>query len=169
MAPPPPTDGAILTPCYIMGEVISSAARAKLGGLFYNGKEACPIFITLKELGYPQPPTIIVTNNSTATGIANDTIKQKRSKAIDMQFYWTRDRVRLAHLHIIWQKGKLNKAEYSMKHHLASHHQQIRSVYLQDANNPTKNYFDVLQDAKNSENVSPNIMPVCGEGVLISG
>jgi hypothetical protein len=65
----------------------------KLGGLFYNSKEeACPIIhITLEELGHPQPPTVLVTDNtSTATGIANDTVKQKRSKAINMRFYWTR-------------------------------------------------------------------------------
>jgi hypothetical protein len=167
--PPPPANGAILTPCHIMREVVSSAAEAELGGLFYNGKEACPIRITLEELGYPQPPTVIVTDNSTATGIAHDTVKQRRSKAIDMRFYWTRDRVRQGQFHVIWQKGKLNKADYFTKHHPASHHQQIRSVYLHDDNAPTKNYFDVLQDAENSENLPPNIMPVRGEGVLISG
>ena len=169
MDPPPPANGAILTPCSIMREVVSSAAEAELGGLFYNGKEACPIRITLEELGYPQPPTVIVTDNSTATGIANDTVKQKRSKAIDMRFYWTRDRVRQGQFHVIWRKGKLNKADYFTKHHPASHHRQIRSVYLHDDKDPAKNYFDILQDAENSENISPNPLSVRGEGVLISG
>ncbi len=36
----------------------------------------------------------MATDNSTASGIATDTVKQKRSKAVDMQFYWIRDRVR---------------------------------------------------------------------------
>jgi hypothetical protein len=73
-----------------------------------------------------------------------------------MQFYWTLDRVRQGQFHIIWRKGKLNKADYFTKHHPASHHQQICSFYLHDANNPTQDYFDVLQDAENSENISPN-------------
>jgi hypothetical protein len=70
-----------------MREVLSSAAKAELGALFHNGKEACAIHITLKELGHPQPPTPINTANSTASGIANNTVKQKHSKAIDMHFY----------------------------------------------------------------------------------
>jgi hypothetical protein len=57
-----------------MREVVSSAAEAKLAALFHNGKEANPICITLQELGHKQPPTPIQTDNSTATGIANDSI-----------------------------------------------------------------------------------------------
>ena len=143
---PPPTNGAILTPCMILKEVVSSAAEAELAGAFHNGKEACPIRITLEELGYPQPATIIVTDNSTAAGISNDTVKQKRSKAIDMRFYWIRDRVRQGQFRILWKKGILNKADYFTKHHPASHHQQIRSSYLHIANASTPNYFEVLQE-----------------------
>jgi hypothetical protein len=86
--PMSPSNGAVLTPCHIMQVVVSSAAEAELGRQFFNRKEAHPICITLEELGHPQPPTVvIVTDNSTATGIANDTVKQKRSKLIDMHFY----------------------------------------------------------------------------------
>jgi hypothetical protein len=94
-----------------MHAVVSSTAEAELGGLFYNGKEACPIHITLEELGYPQPPTVLVTNNSTATGIANNTVKQKRSRAIDMCFYWTLDRVRQGQFHVICRVKKANSIQ----------------------------------------------------------
>jgi hypothetical protein len=60
-----------------MREVVSSAAEAELAALFHNGKEACPIRITLEELGHPQPPTPLTTDNNTASGISNDTVKQK--------------------------------------------------------------------------------------------
>jgi hypothetical protein len=60
-----------------MREVVSSAAEAELAALFHNGKEACPLCITLEELGHLQPATPIQTDNSTASGIANDTVKQK--------------------------------------------------------------------------------------------
>jgi hypothetical protein len=145
-APSPPSNGAIDVMCQILREVVSSAAEAELAALFHNGKTACPLRICLTELGHPQPPTPIVTDNSTASGIANDTIKQKRSKAIDMRFYWIRDRARQGQFQIYWKKGALNKADYFTKHHPASHHQQIRSSYLYSPDDPSRNYFDCLQD-----------------------
>ena len=36
---------------------------------------------------WPQPPTPIQVDNSTAVGISNQTIKQKIPKAMDMRFY----------------------------------------------------------------------------------
>jgi predicted transposase YdaD len=57
-------------------------------------------------------------------------MKQRRSKAIDMRFYWIRDRVRQGKFIIYWRHRALNKADYFTKHHPVSHHQQIRSSYL---------------------------------------
>jgi hypothetical protein len=144
--PAPPGNRAINILCSIMQEVVSSAAEAKLAALFHNGKEANPIRITLQELGHEQPPTPIQTDNSTATGIANDSIKQKRSKAIDMRFYWIRDHVRQGQFHIFWKKGIHNRADYFTKHHPASHHQDIRSSYLYEPTNHSKNSFECLQE-----------------------
>jgi hypothetical protein len=70
-----------------MKAVVSSAAEAELGALFYNGKEAAWLRTTLINMGHAQPPTPIQTDNSCAAGIANGTVKQRRSKAIDMRFY----------------------------------------------------------------------------------
>jgi hypothetical protein len=86
-------------------EVLSNAAESELGGLFHNGKEAVPKRITLEELGHPQPATPMVTDNSTDTGIANDSMKQKRSKAMDMRFYRIRDRVRQGQFLVYWKRG----------------------------------------------------------------
>jgi hypothetical protein len=86
--PDPPNNGAIHVLCHIMREVLFSAAEAELAGVFHNGKEACPLRACLTELGHPQPLTPIQTDNSTAASIANNSIKQKRSKAMDIRFYW---------------------------------------------------------------------------------
>jgi hypothetical protein len=110
---------------------MASAAEAEVGGLFINGQTACPLRTTLEELGHPQPATIIVTDNACAKGIADDTVKQKRSKAIDMRFYWIRDRVDQKQFTILWKRGTENLADYFTKHHPASHHQRVRSRYLQ--------------------------------------
>ena len=84
----PTMNGAIHVMCTTMREAMSSAAEAKLGSLFHNGKEVYLLRLALKELGHAQPPTPIQTDNSTAVDIANDAIKQRRSKAIYMRFYW---------------------------------------------------------------------------------
>jgi hypothetical protein len=86
--PSPPMNGAIVVPCKVMCEVLlSSASKAELATLFYNGKEGAPLHITLEELGHPQPPTPMVTYNSMVSGIVNESVKQKCSKAMDMRFY----------------------------------------------------------------------------------
>ena len=178
---PPPNNGPIHVLCQIMREVVSSAAEAELGALFHNAKEACPIRTSLEELGHPQPPTPIQTDNSTAHGIANDTVKQKRSKAIDMRFYWVRDRVRQKQFHIFWQKGSLSRADYFTKHHPASHHQTVRPFYLHTDTSHNDNYYQCLFDDTDATPMSPTIatnnnfesvscaVTAAGEGVLIPG
>ena len=158
-----------------MREVLSSAAEAELGALFHNGKEACPLRIALEEMGHPQPATPMATDNNTASGIATDTVKQKRSKAIDMRFYWIRDRVRQGQFKIFWNKGKTNRADYFSKHHPASHHQAIRSTYLYSPSNPAKNYFECLAESDHAPtDIAPHAksltlqQPAPGEGVLLA-
>jgi len=48
-------------------------------------------------MGHPQPATPIQTDNEVAEGIIHDHIKQQRSKAINMQFYWVNDCVHQGH------------------------------------------------------------------------
>jgi hypothetical protein len=81
---------------------MSSTAEAEIGALYLNAKEATVIRTTLDEMGHPQPATPMETDNSTACGIMNRTVKQVRSKAIDMHFYWVRDRVKQGHFRIYW-------------------------------------------------------------------
>ena len=69
-----------------MSYVMGSAAEAEISANYINGQEAIPIRTLLHELGHPQPATPIQFDNSTADSFANDSIKQKRSKAIDMHF-----------------------------------------------------------------------------------
>ena len=80
-------NGAVLNLAAIMKMVLSSAAEAEFGALFHNTKEATPLRTTLEELGHPQPTTPVLVDNSTALGLANDTVTQRRSRAIDMRFY----------------------------------------------------------------------------------
>jgi hypothetical protein len=151
-------NGAVNVLCTVMREVLASAAEAELAALFHNGREACPLRTTLEELGHAQPATPIQTDNSTAAGIANDTVKQKRSKAIDMHFYWIRDHVHQGQFVICWKKGSLNRADYFTKHHSTAHHQAIRSAYLYEPNG-SPNYFDCLRDEEDNPPKKVNFAP----------
>jgi hypothetical protein len=122
--------GTVLASTAIMNAVLASASEAEIGALYENTRKASILRTTLEEMGYPQPPTPVQTDNSTACGIANDNIKQQRSQAIDMRFYWVRDRVQQQQFNIYWAPGKRNLADYYTKHHSATHHQQIRELYL---------------------------------------
>ena len=106
------------------------AAEPKIGATFHNGQEAVPIHTTLTELGHLQPLTPIRIKNSTAEGFANDTIKQKISKAINMRFYWIQERTQQGQFFIYWKPGSTNLGEYFTKHHSPAHHRLMRPTYL---------------------------------------
>jgi len=91
----PPLNGAVSIFSSVLCKVVSSTTEAKLAALFHNGKEACPMQIALEEKGHPKPPTPIVTNNQTASGIANDDVRQKRPKAIDLRFCMSKTKVKI--------------------------------------------------------------------------
>ena len=50
-----------------MKNVMASAAEAEMGALFVNGQEVMVLRNILAEMGHPQPPTPIRTDNSTST------------------------------------------------------------------------------------------------------
>ena len=117
-------NGSISVIATIIKNVMASAAEAEIGALFINARHALPIRVTLIELGHPQPATPLETDNSTANGIMNKTVKQNRSKEIDMRFYWLQDQVPQG------QFVSTNLSNYPTKHHSTYHHRQIRSAYL---------------------------------------
>jgi hypothetical protein len=74
-----------------MKNVLSLAAEAEISALFDNTEKAVVLCTILEEMKYPQPATLVQTDNSTACGIANSNLCQQHSRAIDMRFYWIWD------------------------------------------------------------------------------
>ncbi len=126
----PPNNGAILNIAQIIKAVMSSAAEAEIGALFINAKEAVYIRNMLTEMGHPQPPTPIQTDNSTAEGFINNKIQAKRTKSMDMRHYWLKCREAQEQFRFFWRPGGQNLADYWTKHHPAAHHQNIRMEFL---------------------------------------
>ena len=125
-----PDNGAVLNVAQIIKAVMSSAAEAELGALFINAKHAVPMRHTLEEMGHPQGRTPIQTDNSTANGVVNGKIQPKATKAMDMRYYWLRDREAQNFFQFHWKPGKNNMADYWTKHHAAMHHANIRPQIL---------------------------------------
>jgi hypothetical protein len=93
-----------------------------------NSKEGEVLQTTLEELGHPQPPTPMETENTTATCYSNGTIKQKRAKAMDMRFYWIKDRVKQGQFNVYWGLGYQNLADYFTKYHSPANHKTLRKI-----------------------------------------
>ena len=129
-------NGAICTLCAILKHVAASAAEAELGSLFLNTKEAKVIRLILTEMGYPQPPTPIHVDNATAVGIANNTIKKQRSRAMDMRYFWVADQVDQDKVNASWHPGQENLGDCVTKHHPGKCHQQVRPIFTHQKASP---------------------------------
>jgi hypothetical protein len=68
---------------------------------------------------------MLLCDNACAVGLANDTVKMRRSKSIDMRYHWIKDRVKQTHFNVIWQKGADNLADFFTKPLPASQHQKL--------------------------------------------
>jgi hypothetical protein len=120
------TNGEILIISTVLKHVMSSAAEAEIGAVFINAKEGTVLCTTLEEVGHPQPPTPFETDNTTATGYSNGTIKQKR----------TRDRVKQGQFHVYWGPGYRNLADYFTKNHSPAHHKRMCEIYIHTSDQP---------------------------------
>ena len=95
-------NGAIDYISSVIPTVCSSVAEAEYAALFLTGRAITYVRNILQDLGYPQQATTIYCDNSCAVGVANDSVKQKRSKAVDMRYHWLRDQVRQGKLVVTW-------------------------------------------------------------------
>jgi hypothetical protein len=80
-------NGAFHVSTTILHFVVASAAKAELGALYHNCQTGIIFRLTLTDMGHPQPKTPVHCDNATAVGIANNTIRRQRSRAMEMRFF----------------------------------------------------------------------------------
>ena len=117
----------------IIDVVVSSAMEAEIAGIFVNAQASIPLRNTLEDLGFPQDPTLIISDNLVGVNILNENTSPKKSKSIDMRYYWIRDRIRQKQFRLEWQPGVTNLADYLTKIHPVKHYQAVRSTFVRDA------------------------------------
>jgi hypothetical protein len=127
-------NGSILNVATVIKNVVASAAQSEVGACFHTAQSGAPLRFTLTDLGQTQPPTPLRTDNSTAYGIVNKTIKQKQSKAMDMRYHWLTDRVRQKQFDVYWRPGRENLGDYHTQHHSAKHHKDMRHLIVHEKN-----------------------------------
>ena len=132
-----PPNGPILNTTGILANVMSAASEAEAAALFTNMKEGVIQRIALEEMQWPQPPTPITVDNSRVAGLAQDTIKANKSRAMDMCLHWIQDWAQQRQFLVTWAPGNLNKADYFTKLHAPIHHRRMRFVYLHPPPAPT--------------------------------
>jgi hypothetical protein len=86
--PYPHFNSAVLSIAQIIKFVMASAAECGLAALFITARKMIPHRQTLIDMGWLQPKSPIQTDNSTPSGIVNNTIVPCQSKMMDMLFWW---------------------------------------------------------------------------------
>ena len=114
----------------ILKSVVGAAPEAEVAAACVNARHGITHRITLLEMDHPQHQTPLEIDNTTAYGMLTNTLIPKRSKAIDMRFFWLRDRENQKQFKLCWAKGINNIADYFTKHHPTEHHRNMRRVCL---------------------------------------
>ncbi len=95
-----------------------------------------PMFwLTLEEMGYPQPPTPVNCDYCTAVGITNNTVKHQHSRSMVMSFFLD---CRCSGSRKVWHQilsREKNLGDYQSKHHLGAHHIAVCPWYLHEKKN----------------------------------
>ena len=120
--PKPKLNGPVLTIAQIINIVMASAAEAEMSALFIMAKKMVPLRHTLIEMGWPQPQTLIQTDNSTSVVFTNKTIVNKATKSSDMKLWWLRDKDSQEQFRYYWAPGSEYEGDYSTKHHPPIYH-----------------------------------------------
>ena len=108
-------NGPIVCTSKMISCVVASAAEAELAAGFQLAQIAVRLRNTLHDFGYPQQPTLLLIDNTVAIGLANDSINKKRSKSMDMRFFWLRDRVQQKQFVVEHIPGQFNIADFFTK------------------------------------------------------
>ena len=101
--------------------VCSSVQETEYAGLFAAARLADEERRILHNLGYSQPPTLLLCDNEYAVGLASKTMTPRLSKSIDMRFHWLQDRIQRGQFRVQHVAGDVNIADFFTKALAAPH------------------------------------------------
>ena len=77
-------------------------------------------------MGHPQPQTLIHVDNITCVGIANNTIKRQRPRAMEMRYFWLLCQTTQRYIKVYYQPGAENMGDFPSKAHTDHIHKHVR-------------------------------------------
>ena len=159
-------NGPLLAVSSIIPTVCASVAEAEYAACFMNGQHGTWLRTILAALGYPQrTATPMLCDNKCAVGIATNSMKAKRSKAIDMRYHWIRDRISQGEFNVLWIQGADNIADFFTKALPVHRHQQLKRVLVNcppSPNNPSLTSRARNSHAYRATQSNPGIQPQYG-------
>jgi hypothetical protein len=124
--------------------VCSFVAESEYAGIFAAARIATDERQILANIGHIQPPTPLCCVNECAMGIANSTVTQKMSKALDMRLHWTRDRIHQGQFVVMHLPGLQNISDFFTKSLPVARHKALAPFLALDADET----LDTVVDAK---------------------
>eukprot|EP00957_Ditylum_brightwellii_P017746 1336773-Ditylum_brightwellii.AAC.1 len=67
------------------------ATENEVDGIYINCQKGMELYTALIEIDHQKPATPIMTDYKMVEGIVNGTVKQRKTTAMDMRFYWIHD------------------------------------------------------------------------------
>ena len=80
-------------------------------------------------MGWPQPPTPIQTDNTTAKYVVNNKIFTKKLKSMDLILHWLRCREAQKQFRFYWGKGTNNWGDYHTNQRPPVYHESKRPLF----------------------------------------
>jgi hypothetical protein len=128
-------NGPVCCSSKIIDVVVSSAAESEYAAAYMNAKEAAIMKETLEALGYAQPATPIISDNSFVCNLMSGEYKSKKIKAMDMRFEWLRERALRGQFLMKWNERALNIADYFTKDLPTDDYKRMRKFVMPDRTN----------------------------------
>ena len=87
-------------------------------------------------MGHPKPSTPIYFDNTTAVGIANETVKKHHSCPMEMRYFYSCEQVIRGNFNVQYHTVLEFLGDYPSKHHITACHQNVRLIYLHTKKSP---------------------------------
>ena len=118
-------NGAVQAHSTVIDCVVASIGECEYASTFMEARAGEWIRTIGGALGYPQPATALFCDNACSVGLANNTVKIRRKRAIDTRFHWVRCRVRQGHFIVKWIPGANMLADFFTKALPVKDHQAL--------------------------------------------
>ena len=123
-------NGPVAVHTGILTGVPVSAAEAEIVNHFDTGKATLHTKRILDDLGYPQPATIIFTDNVCSKEYSNDTIKRTKLRHIDRRYEWLKHMVSINEFRLEYISSENNIADFFTKIMSKQRHEYLVSFII---------------------------------------